>query len=185
MNQKVFPFNFLLLQILTFHFSCNLWIPKDNAENFGRIRNMIALQRKWISFLTFKKEKNDAKCKFLNSIFNFWWWHQTSFYISENNLFFLIQVYWSQISTSYQMSQQVLDFTQNLKISQKTCYSLFTFWLSEQISLQFDDFWPRKFQNSNFALLTYNLLGHPVLVSWPGVPIIFWTPGNRQLLKYL
>ena len=62
---KVFEFNFLLLQILTFHFSCNLWIPKDNAENFGRIRNMIALQRKWISFLTFKKEKNDAKCKFL------------------------------------------------------------------------------------------------------------------------
>lgn len=74
---KVFEFNFLLLQILTFHFSCNLWIPKDNAENFGRIRNMIALQRKWISFLTFKKEKNDAKCKFLNSIFNFWWWNQT------------------------------------------------------------------------------------------------------------
>ena len=24
-----------------------------------------------------KKEKNDAKCKFLNSIFNFWWWNQT------------------------------------------------------------------------------------------------------------
>ena len=150
MNKKVFEFNFLLLQILTFHFSCNLWIPKDNAENFGRIRNMIALQRKWISFLTFKKEKNDAKCKFLNSIFNFWWWNQTPIslkIISFSSYRFIDHKYPHHTRCPNK-------FWTLLKISQTTCYRLFTFWLSEQISFQFDDFWPRKFQNSNLALPT-------------------------------
>ena len=124
------------------------------------------------SNLIFDYKKGEASHLTLNYSIYFWWWWKFASIFCEHCIFSYaplqgvpkISIFTLKIKVQvYRVPKQVLYRNFAKKCIKITKFEKFVKVCLHWVSLQFDEFFDKKFQNSNFAISRQILLEHPVL----------------------